>query len=492
MIKKLLNQYPLLILLLVYLVFTLFTYKDYGITADEELEYRLGENLQQFFVNKPEYHNNDLLENKPYLKYYYHFYPMILSIVNIKGYYEWYHLLNMLFASIILISAYYLFYTEYKNKFLALIAPILILLTPSFVGSIPANPKDIPFAIMYFLSIALLYVFNKNSTHSWWKIIILGLTFGFTQSLRIVGYSLYLIYILDLVINKREKVKDKVAELVVIGGIAHLVMFLTWPYVRESIFNLLNLFLLSKDFTPWDRSILYMGETITREQIPWTYLLTYILITTPVFITIMHFLSFKFLKTNGLLKILMISIYINVVAYLIMRPVIYNGMRHFLYLIPLLVSTVAIFIVGTIQKKKNLVYLYIGVAIMLLVQITQWYPYHYSYFNPIIRNTIIVEDKFETDYWGASYKAATEKLIEHLDANNIKGATVYACNVDYAVRYYSKYKFEMVNTRSKANFIICDYENDREMHNTDKIIGVISKNNIIFNIIRETKIPINL
>jgi hypothetical protein len=510
MIKKALKHYPLLIIVFLWILFTLFTYKDYGITADEELEYNLGKNMMNYFIDKRTYENNELLMNKPYLKYYYHLYPMVLTILNVNNYYEWYHLMNMLFTLFIIIVSYVVFYIEYKNKYLATVIPVLILITPQFLGHIPANTKDTPFAIMYFISILSLYILNKNSIkiNKIYKILILGILFGFTQSLRIIGYSLYILYIINILdsfidkykihiknintkLNTKELqtlIKNIVIEMLGIIFVAHLLMWLTYPYIRENIINVFNLFSLSKNFTPWDRTIIYMGEILNRNQRPWHYLFIYIGITTPLFLLITHILSIRYLSKDKLLRLLVITILLNYLAYLIMNPIIYNGLRHFLYILPLIASTSGIYIIHTIKFSPKTAYLYAIFILMIVFQIFIIHPYQYIYFNSITKYFIKTENMFETDYWGTSYREATKYLLKHLKQNKIVMPKVYSCNVDYAVRYYSEYKFDIVNTRSKADFIICDYQYDKQMDNTKyPIIKVIERNGMILNIIRETK-----
>jgi len=483
MIKKIISIYPLYILLGLYFIFSFLTYKNYGITADEALEYKLGKTLITFFTNKLEYNNLELFKQDPYLKSYYHFYPMLLNLINPKGYYEWFHLANLLFASLIIIGAYILCYKEYKNKYYAVIAPIVILLVPRFFGDIPANSKDMPFAVMFFLSLAALYLFNKKAKHNFIELLLIGILLGFTQSLRIIGYTLYFIYFVDLFIKYKKITFLNLQNLIVITIVAHTLMWLTWPYINENITNIIKIVTLSKNFTPWNGQILYLGQFLTREQRPWHYLFVWLLISTPVFITIMHFISFKFALKDNLLKLVLFTIYLNFIAYLLLNPVIYNGLRHFLYLLPLIAITAAIVIIKTINIRF-VKYIYLFFAIFIGYQMFKLHPYEYIYFNPIAKKVFNIEKTFETDYWGISYKQASEEIIKYLEINNIEKPLVYACNIDYAVSYYSKGKFILTNKTEKANFIICDTERDIIRKNNQKIFSSIQADGITLNVIR--------
>jgi len=482
MIKKILAIYPLYLLLGIYFIFSLITYKDYGITADEEMEYKLGKNLINYFANRPEYESQDVFTQKPWVKYYYHLYPMILSIFNAKNYYEWYHFENMLFASLIIVFSYVLMYTEYKNKWKSLIVPITIILTPRFFGDIPANPKDMPFAVMYFISLSLIYLFGKKDRNSSLEMISLGIILGITQSMRIIGYSLYGIYLFNAYLNNKLFRKDTFQQLFLLLGISHLFMYLTYPFISQDIFNVVTLFKITKEFTPWNGEILYLGQFITREQRPWHYLFIWLLISTPIYITIMHFVSLKLAKENKLLRILLFTIYLNFVAYLLLKPIIYNGVRHFLYILPLLSITAGI---ATIQLLNRVKYIYLAFVFYVVYQMAKLHPYEYIYFNDFAKYTFPIEKTFETDYWGASYKEATTKVLRYIEDLKIKDPLIYACNVDYAIRYYSKGKFDLTNESSKADIIICDSEEDLFRNNTQSIIDTITKGQLPVNIIRQ-------
>ncbi len=504
MFKHVRAHYPLVLFLIAYLVISLLTYKDFGITADEELEYGMGSNFINFFIDPAKYSQYDVLLNKPYLKYYYHLYPMVLSVFNPLAHYEKFHLLNILFALPIFICAYVLLYYEYKNIYIAICGPLSILLMPAFVGHIPTNPKDIPFAVMYFMCISLVYIFHKHrSVHHLSFLayvlsgLVIGIALGYTQSLRVVGYSVYIIYIVSTLIlmPAAERVKDYIYSgivlLVCITVISHIFMYLTFPIVRENILNIGELFQSSKHFNAWDGQIEYLGSMVDTAHRPWHYLFVYILISTPVFILLTHFASFFLVKRNNLIKVFLFAIYFNFLVYLFFHPVIYNGLRHFLYLLPLIAFTSIVFMIECVRRYPKTAIIYMTLAIFVILQSVKLHPYQYIYFNPISHKIWEVQDTFETDYWGTSYKEATQKLILYIKQNHVDTPIVYACNVDYAVRYYSEYTFELASTRKTADFIICDYQNDKQMGNQDfEIVDTVEVAGMPLNVIRQTSVPL--
>ncbi len=97
--KHLKAHFPIIIFTALYLLFIFATYKNYGITADEERRYNMGKLLANRFFHA---------KNVPASTFYDHypFYGMVLTLLNPSGYYEKYHFLNMLFA----LSAFILSY----------------------------------------------------------------------------------------------------------------------------------------------------------------------------------------------------------------------------------------------------------------------------------------------------------------------------------------------------------------------------------------------
>ena len=123
------------------------------------------------------------------------FYPMILFTLNKDKSLERYHLLNILFSLGIFISLYALLYHYYRDQKKAILGPIFLFLTPRFIGHIPANPKDIPFAVMYFISCTSIYFF-ASSKKTLTKLLVIGLLIGLTQNVRVAAITLYIILFL--------------------------------------------------------------------------------------------------------------------------------------------------------------------------------------------------------------------------------------------------------------------------------------------------------
>jgi hypothetical protein len=107
-------------------------------------------------------------------------------------------------------------------------------------------------------------------------------------------------------------------------------------------------------------------------------------------------------------------VFAPIVLAMVMRPNIYDGLRHFLFLLPgiaLLAGYGAACLIRLVQRTNLRLLLAIGLVIVLsqsLVPIIRLHPYQYCYFNALTGGLRGAEDRYETDYWVTSYREAAE------------------------------------------------------------------------------------
>ncbi|MBI3366085.1 hypothetical protein HY041_00455 [Candidatus Roizmanbacteria bacterium] len=479
--------------LFLYFVFALYTYKDYGLTNDEFFVYARGKYfytkvkgndqfLQKGFAIKDR-DNEDLLFNNST-------YPALLYVFNDNESYEGYHLLNFFFAGLIFYAVYEVLLYVYKKPFLAIVGPIFLFFTPRFLGDIPANPKDIPFAVMYFLTIAAIFFFLKWNEKV--RILMIGLLLGITASLRILGFTLLIVYATYLLYQYLIEKKSKsifyflhlILESFLIFLIGFLVFLVSMPYVAADPFNhFIELVKVGTSF-PWFGKVLFFGKEYAVSQRPLLYLFGWITITTPFFILVPSIISiFTPLKkeVNSLKVLFIISICFQLILYFLIKPTVYNGLRHYLFLIPQLVVLATIFF-NEIVKKKTLI-IFVSILILAnLVSITKSYfdlhPYEYVYFNALVNGLRGADGKFELDYWGASEKEALLWLKNYLADHHFAKSSVYVCSKSYSLTYYLPESKDANRFPNIAQYIICGSKNSPYITSRSKLIHIITRQNV--------------
>jgi len=115
-----------------------------------------------------------------------------------------------------------------------------------------------------------------------------------------------------------------------------------WPYLGSNYFgNLISVFLMTKGL-PFDIPMIFMGQIVSSVHLPWYYLIVWFGVCTPLFILAFFMSSFFFFKKKAILMegklyfILAFTFLLHLLLYIGLRPVIYNSMRHYLFMAPIL------------------------------------------------------------------------------------------------------------------------------------------------------------
>lgn len=508
-----LHRFPLIIFLFLYLLLSLLTYKDYGTTWDESDVYSRGialylhlqGELDPNLVDLLKINSNDVAASGNAI--YNHIYPAANFFIADKVFnntsFEIFHLLNMLFASLIYILAYEILIRSYKNKYLALLGPLFILITPRFLGDVPANPKDMPFAVLFFISLAFIYLLRSNKNLIL-KGFVLGILFGMSFNFRVIGITLFAIYILynlyrQLFIFKvdwRIYFKNEFYVLLLISVFAFVVVLLTWPFIGANpIINTIEVLKYSKDF-PWEGNVLFNGTIQNSLELPLYYIPLYILITTPLFIIVLSLLTPIIAKRrlkNELMVLMLLAIIINVALYFGLKPIVYDGLRHYLFLLPLLSFTASIGFIEILKRRNKLVRLItlsllITNIILVFNQLIVLYPYQYIYFNELAGGLNGASKNFETDYWGATFKEAIYWLKENEFTNYNKTYSVNNCaNPTLISKEIELFQDLGINVRwvpyEEAEYFICYQREIRDYTVNGELIHTVSRDNTDLNYI---------
>ena len=427
-------------------------------------------------TNEGRYHDSVFEKggHHPLISKYQRYYQLLQRVLNPNGYYEWDHLINLATGSLFFILTYVIFFIHFKSTSKAIIGVAFLALTPRLMGHIPMNNKDIPFALLYLASLSAIFITSKYKMNNYLKIIILGLIFGITQTNRAVGFSIYLVYVSFFIItalqNKalsKKSALNFILELISICLISISASIAFFPWLGSNLFtNLKELLLNSHRYQEWNNLILFNGEFLTKDQRPWYYLFTWIYITTPVFIVgllIIGIARLKVLLKNPISLIMIIALFVNIFLYLIIQPVVYNGLRHFLFLLPpiaIVSACVFIDLLKTLKGKLKqiVIFLVLFNSGLIVSSYIQLHPYEYIYFNELIGGLKGAQGKYETDYWGLVYKESAEWIAKQPDVN--EDSYVLTCDQYFSVQYFSQERFRMLSGDAKPSYGTCNVDTE--------------------------------
>jgi hypothetical protein len=474
-------QKPIFILLAANIIVGLFIFRDYGYSWDEPLFYDYGNalgyaysprewlsghfDLNNSYGASAEDHKTRgpaylLLSREPVYG---------LEAVGLDRASAW-HLINFLFFQL---GVYFLYRlsTRWIKPMAALATAALFAWQPMLWGHAFINPKDPPFLTFFLASVCLGFEMvdqhNKDDKSKLSVVILPAIILGITTSIRVLGplagLLVFIYFAFTIPTNKNLRVSvTPWFVFFVYGVIAILVMFLTWPYLWESpIARFFNVFRFMSD-NPTNLSVLFGGQVYRAGDLPRRYLplMLATTLTEPTWILFVIGLITAYWKLftdqspernhKRITVTLTLSWFVILVAYvLIRRPAMYDGIRHFLFIIP----PVFVFIGFALESILNRTPYYWLRAMLLFFfllpgvqEILRLHPYEYTYYNSFIGGTNTAFRNYETDYWLTCYKDAVDQLNMIRDPINL-----YVHREAYIAGYYADPNITVHELRGAAN-----------------------------------------
>jgi Dolichyl-phosphate-mannose-protein mannosyltransferase len=327
-----------------------------------------------------------------------------------------------------------------------LAALLLLALCPTFYGHMFMNPKDAPFAVaMIILMMGLVRLAEEYPSPSPRTVLIVGLGAGLSIGSRVLG-GLALLYaligFLPLFFEEfrsygaREAIRRLVRLVyVLLPGLVlgYLVMGLIWPWsIIEPGHPFQAVTYFSHFFEkPWKE--MFDGALVSVPDMPWFYLPTLFVLQLPevllalfaagVIGTLMA-LTRRDVPACRKTILLMLTLAgtLPLAIAMVKRPALYNGIRHFIFVIPPMTVLAGVTFAKGMNWLKDHHVRWQPVALatfifglmLPLAEMIRLHPYQYTHFNHIAGTVRAADDRFMLDYWGLAFKQASDSLREQL------------------------------------------------------------------------------
>jgi hypothetical protein len=328
-----------------------------------------------------------------------------------------------------------------------LAAVLMLALCPIFYGHMFMNPKDAPFAVaMVILMLGLVRLVEEYPHPSPRTILILGLGAGLSIGCRILG-GLALVYAVvgflplftDEVCSQgaREAVRRLVHVLyVLLPGLVlgYLVMGLIWPWSIIEVANPFRALIYFSHFfeKPWKE--MFDGALVSVPDMPWSYLPTLFALQLPEVLLTLSLAgvvgTFVVLPRNdvtarrkSILLMLTLAATLPIAIAIVKRPALYNGIRHFIFVIPPMTVLAGVAFAWIMRRLGNnrrswqpaVLAVFVFGLLLPLGEMIRLHPYQYTHFNHIAGTVRGADDRFMLDYWGLAFKQASDELREQLE-----------------------------------------------------------------------------
>jgi hypothetical protein len=197
-------------------------------------------------------------------------------------------------------------------------------------------------------------------------------------------------------------------------------MIAAWPWAHEApLANPIRSILYSASaFKAFP--VLFAGQVTPSDALPASYLFTYLLIATPLPILALAGIGLVgslreqrrrgLVATSLILGLFQLWFTLPLLLYVVVRPNSYDGMRHFLFVLPALAFFAALGVhtaASLFSRRRS-----IAVAVLTLalasstLSMIRLHPYQSSYFNALVGGVAGAAGRYETDYWISSYREA--------------------------------------------------------------------------------------
>lgn len=472
-------------------VWIVVVFRDYGISNDEPVQHTYGQLLLAWYGSG---FTDDRAFHYVNLYLYGGLFDMIAA--GLEPYvplpvYEWRHLLSAGFGFVGLLGVWRLARLLGSEK-AGIMAVLLLAVTGMYGGAMFTHTKDVPFAaaMLWSLYFITLMVVRLPELPSRRVMVGLGIAVGGALGQRVGGvfavfYLLLTIGFATVLLRDPRLPLRLLPRLVIAGLVALAIMAVTWPW---SVLPPTNLFAAMGTFNnfTFDLSTLINGKDTPIGQVPGTYMSEYLLIKLPE-ITLLGLLAalgaglaagIGVLRSAGARAALarhprraigfvplLLAIAVPVIFTLIDHPPLYNGIRHFLFVIPPVSILAALGLQaawrGLVRRSRPAAFAFAALALAVfgfnVSTFVRMHPYEYVAYNELVGGTAGAWGRFEGDYWSSSVREAAIALrrgIEHEVAAGPRRYKVAVCAEDVQASTYLGPNVDMVEDWDTADFLL--------------------------------------
>jgi hypothetical protein len=323
-----------------------------------------------------------------------------------------------------------------------LLALALLCISPLYYGHMYMNVKDAPFAVvMALLLLGLVRAFEQYPRPSPATVTIFAIGLGLSLGTRVIGgiAALYAAAALVLLYGTEMRALGARAAAIRMGSfivallpglvLAYCVMALVWPW---SVTAPLNPFRASEYFShffekPWKE--MFDGVAILVPDMPRTYVPTLFALKEPEIVLLLGVAGMAGalvaamrrdlpVPQRAVLLLIALAAVLPVAMTVIARPAMYNGIRHFVFIMPpvaVLGGLAGTWLWERLARFGRPALAAAAVAataalVSPVVEMVRLHPYQYTHFNHLAGGIKAADDHYMLDYWGLAFKQAADEL----------------------------------------------------------------------------------
>ncbi|MBN1452009.1 MAG: hypothetical protein JW963_13420 [Anaerolineales bacterium] len=464
---------PIILLLTVNLVIGLLTFQDYGFSLDEPLFYSYADAIgyayspAEWFSGEFDLINaygasaGDHANRGPAYLLIARLPAHLLQSLGLDVASSW-HLVNFL-AFQVGLYFFYIFCLRWMRPWAAFGATAFMSTQPILWEHAFINPKDPSFLVFFLITLELGFRMaerlakpqpGETKLQTLKQILLPAILLGLTTNIRVLGpLAAALVGLYFLTLRK----PARIWWFIPYGLIAYAVMVITWPDLWEAPFCNFYWTIRFMSDNPTTLQVYFYGDLYPANALPLRYLPAMMLftLTEPVWplaglgFVIAAIRAFrKNIQWQSLLPTLGWFV-IPIIYVLLRRPPMYDGFRHFLFILP------PLFVLGGIALdaafdwvRRSWLQAALVLALLLpgIIPGIRLHPYQYTYYNQFVGGTGKAALRFETDYWLTCYKEAVEQLEPFAE----EPVNLFVKREFYIASYYAPENINVLDYKRKS------------------------------------------
>ncbi len=327
-------------------------------------------------------------------------------------------------------------------------ALVLLAACPLYYGHMFMNAKDAPFATaMAVLLLGLVRAFDEYPSPSVRTVVLVGIGLGLAFGSRVlagIAGPCGLAALLFVAVAESRAAGWRQAALrcgqflwTLLPALAfgYLIMGLLWPWSVQSPLNPLHAAEYFDTFfeKPWQE--LYEGRLIPVPDMPASYLPHLFMLKLPDLMLALGLIGTAGafiaaargsvpINRRAILIVVALAAIFPVALAMAARPALYNGLRHFIFVVPLFAALGGLgtaWLAGRARRhgkaaRGALAAVFIAGIALPVIGMVRLHPFEYTYFNALSGGVRVAQHGYMLDYWGLAFKQTADELHARLAA----------------------------------------------------------------------------
>ena len=518
-----LNRYDVAALLLFGTLIALvaFTFKDYAISNDEEVQQRYGEMIIAYytsgFVDQALFHFRNL-----------YLYGGLFDVIAVGlekllplDMYEVRHLLTAL-CGVGGLAAVWATARAIAGPRAGLLAAAALAVCGTWYGAMFNHTKDIPFAAAVMAALWLLVLIGRELPRPRWHLVVLfGVLCGCALGIRVLGVFLIsyagVAVVLHAPLSRGVPLRNTLAFVVrsalpfaVSFVIAYLIMIAAWPWAALAPLNPLRGLTDFVDFNYPIQTVL-AGHVYQMGDVPRWYVPTYMAIKLTLWLLIGAGLGLIFVvlpqraaqRTDLWRKQAMLvafAAFVPLLSEVIVDGPAFTGMRHFLFTVPPIAVLAGLGLDGLLARLENVNRLAVAAAATVIALGLGWnadtlyrlHPDEYLFFNPLVGGLAGASRNYDTDYWVNTMPEAVSDLEHYLDKTEGKMRPgfhylVAVCSERVQFEKEADSRLEWTRDVDRADFFIAPTNMNCDRARKGRIIATVERLGVVIGVVKDRR-----